>query len=287
MLTRFLFPELAISGAVVSLDVCWRELALGRGWSPVVLRLMGELSAVATLLAGQGKNAGRLTFQLKGDGSPDEKIARLVVDCQADETGALQLRGMAKAQVPAGFAGDAAALLTGGQLIMSLDLPEMKQPWQSVIPTQGRTLSDIFSHYMQQSAQREAAFFLAADARNAAGLWLQKMPEADALDADGFARLAQLAATLKDVELLTLPAETLLSRLFHEETCRVFAGQPVSFDRHEDWEKARGIVRSLGEAAAQQILDDEGEITLFDELSNQRYRFSPEAVAAIFAAPLQ
>jgi molecular chaperone Hsp33 len=38
-----------------------------------------------------------------------------------------------------------------------------------------------------------------------------------------------LADTIKDDELLTLDVETLLHRLFHEESLRLFDPEPVAF----------------------------------------------------------
>ncbi|MEW6253424.1 MAG: Hsp33 family molecular chaperone HslO, partial [Planctomycetota bacterium] len=84
----FLFEQLDVRGAWVQLGPAWREMTAGRAYPPPVLELLGQLAAVTTLIAANLKQAGRLTFQLHGNGA----ISMLVMDC--DEQ--LRLRGMAR-----------------------------------------------------------------------------------------------------------------------------------------------------------------------------------------------
>jgi molecular chaperone Hsp33 len=73
------------------------------------------------------------------------------------------------------------------------------------------------------------------------------MPDADSRDADGWQRITQLASTVKPAELLELDAESLLSRLFHEEIAshgiRLYDPLPVAYHCPEDWEKVRDIAQ--------------------------------------------
>ena len=59
-----------------------------------------------------------------------------------------------------------------------------------------------------------------------AGLFLQRLPQSEIEDED-WRRVCMLADTIKDEELLTLDVETLLHRLFHEESLRLFDPEPV------------------------------------------------------------
>ena len=187
---RFLLDELDIRGIVVRLGPAWRAMLEGRAYAPAVARTLGEMTAVTVALGGQMKAAGRLTFQLRGSGP----IQRLVIDCDAGQDD-LRLRGMATARnvvadQPAG------ELLGHGQLAMTLDLPEARQPFQSVVPLDGSSIAEIFEHYVAQSEQQPTRIVLAADDQHAAALFLQKLPDADRKDADGWTRVLHLAETV-------------------------------------------------------------------------------------------
>ena len=191
----FLFEQLDIRGMWVQLDQTWRDMIAGRDYAPATTTLLGEMAAVTALLAASLKQAGRLTFQLRGEGA----VKRLVMICNEQ----MQLRGMAhEAMALESSALD--ALLGEGFLTITLDAPDMRQPYQSQVPLQGDTLAAVFEHYLAQSEQQAARLWLAADAQNAAGLFLQVLPGAAARDEDGWNRVQILADTLKPDELLQL-----------------------------------------------------------------------------------
>ena len=278
---RFLFEHLDIRGAVVHLGDSWRQMQVDRNYPPTVAQLLGETAAVAALIAAQLKQPGRLTLQLRGNGP----IQLLIMDCNEQ----LQLRGMARSN-PVVLPAPVPELLgihQGAQLMLSLDLPEARHPWQSFVPLVGDSIAAIFEHYLEQSEQQPSRLFVSAGPRVAACLFLQKMPEADARDADGWHRITQLAATVKPAELLELDAEALLGRLFHEDMAshgvRVYDPLPVVYHCPEDWTKVRDVIRSLGRADAETILREHGEILIRDDICNHSYRFSAEDVAELFA----
>lgn len=271
---RFLFDDLDIRGAVVRLDVVWKKLMAGRNYPAPVVDLLGQMSATAVLLADNLKQPGRLTIQLRGNGP----VSLLVIDC--DEQ--LNLRCMAhhgEKVEPA----PAADLLGHGQLLLSLETQSMREPYQSVVPLDGETIAEIFQHYLQQSEQLASRFFLAASASGAAGLFVQKMPSTDQRDPDGWARIEALAATVRPDELLGLPADDLLTRLFHEETVRVFNPRPVTNDCPQDWGKVRNMLLALGREDVYGSLKENGAIVIHDELSNHEYRFSKADIDELFS----
>jgi molecular chaperone Hsp33 len=179
-------------------------------------------------------------------------------------------------------AGPAPELLGHGQLLLSLDLPSMREPYQSIVPLDGNSIAEIFEHYLKQSEQLPSRLFLAASAEGAAGLFLQKLPDADQRDPDGWSRIEALASTARAEELIALPAEALLTRLFHEETVRVFAAQTVIHDCPEDWEKVRSILLSLGRDEVDAALREHGEVVIKDDICNREYRFDGQAVEDLF-----
>lgn len=278
---RFLFEQLDIRGAIVHLGDAWQSMQAGRDYQPTVAQLLGETAAVTALIAGQLKQPGRLTLQLRGNGP----IQLLVLDCNEKR----QIRGMARSN-PVVLPAPVTELLganQGGQLMMSLDMPDARQPYQSFVPMVGTSIAEIFEHYLEQSEQQAARLFAMAGPKAAACLFLQKMPEADRRDPDGWHRISQLAGTVKAAELLDLDPASLLTRLFHEDMenhgLRLYDPLPVSYHCPEDWEKVGDMIRSLGKDDAESILAEHGEILIRDDICNRDYRFDPAAVAALFA----
>lgn len=270
---RFFFEALDIRGAFVQLNDVWREMQRDRAYAPRVRDVLGELAAISAIMTGNLKQPGRLTFQLQGNGP----LKLLVVDC----TEALNLRGYAKADETLSTASEA-ALLGSGRLLLTLDAPGLQQPYQSFVPLEGDTIAAIFQHYLVQSEQQPAALWLSANAHGAAGLFLQKLPDADRRDPDGWSRINQLADTVSGDELRTLDATTLLTRLFHEEEVRVFEARPVVHRWPVDPEKIDTMLRSLGRAEVESILAAEGIVEIHDDLSNHTYRYDADAVRKLF-----
>lgn len=270
---RFLFEQLDIRGAIVALGNAWHEMHAGRDDPPAITALLGELAAVAALIAGNLKTPGRITFQLRGHGP----VGLLMVDC--DEQ--LRLRGTVRS-------GDAAVppaptfreLLGDGQLVMTLH-GNIGDPWQSVVPLVGDDLAAVFEHYLAQSEQQPARLILSADEDFAGGLFLQKLPDADAKDSDGWNRLMHLAATLKPAELRE-PAATLLMRLFPEENIRLFDPRPVRHHCPRDEEKVLVMLKSLGRVEVEAALAELGELVVEDDVCRQTYRFGADVVPRLF-----
>jgi molecular chaperone Hsp33 len=270
---RFLFEGLDIRGALVQISQAWQAMHSGRGYTEASRRLLGELSAVTTIIACNLKTPGRLTFQIQGHGP----VRLAIVDC--DER--LRLRGMLKAPEQL-MSGTAPELLGDGRLVLTLDSNAATQPYQSIVPLKGDNLAQAFEHYLSQSEQAPARLWLSADQDRACGLFMQKLPGADARDPDGWNRLQQLAATLRPQEL-ALPAETLLTRLFPDEEIRLFDPRPVSYHCPRDEAKVLDMLRSLGREEIETTLAEHGEIVVHDDICNQEYRFTAEILELLYA----
>jgi len=269
----FLFERLDIRGAWVQLGPAWREMTAGRAYPEPVFELLGQLAAVTTLITANLKQAGRLTFQLRGAGA----VSLLVMDC--DEQ--LRLRGMARA-TPDVSAGSLPTLLGDGALTLTLDTAGMRQPYQSHVPLQGDTVAAAFEHYLAQSEQLPTRLWLAANHETAAGLFLQALPGAAARDADGWNRVQVLADTVRADELLDLGAIKLIERLFAEEDVRVYDPRPVSYFCPYDPDKIHSMLKSVGQAECEAIIAEQGEIRVHDDICNHEYVLDAAAVAALF-----
>lgn len=270
---RFLFEQLDIRGAQVSLGNAWHEMQAGRDDPPAVTAMLGELAAVTVLIAGNLKTPGRITFQLQGHGP----VSLLLVDC--DEQ--LQLRGTARSTADAvPPAPTFHELLGDGQLILTLQT-NIGDPWQSIVPLEGNSLTEVFEHYLAQSEQQPAKLCLTATPDFAGGLFLQKLPGADAKDADGWNRINHLAATLRPAEL-NQSAANLLMQLFPEEDIRLFDPRPVRYHCPRDEEKVLAMLKNLGRAEIEAALAAQGELVIDDDICRQQYRYGSDIVQRLF-----
>jgi molecular chaperone Hsp33 len=157
--------------------------------------------------------------------------------------------------------------------------------------------SDVLQHYMLQSEQLDTTLVLAADDTTAAGLLIQRLPikgegnlaaKASMEDEDeigkneDYNRISILAASLTPAELLRLDADTILRRLFWEESVVRFEPLTPSFACSCSRERVSNMIRSLGVAEAESILAERGEIEVGCDFCGQQYRYDPVDAAHIF-----
>lgn len=273
---RFLLEDLDIRGALVQLGPSWAAMNSQRDYAPPVRELLGEMAAVTALIGSNLKAPGRLSFQLQGHGP----VSMLVVDCNEE----LQLRGMARTSLNAAAEAHVAGigeLLGDGRLVLTLQSQTAQTPYQSVVPLAGNSVAAVFEHFLEQSEQQPARLWLAATENTACGLFLQKLPNADILDADGWDRIEALAATLRPEELL-LPPETLLTRLFNEESVRLYPPRNAAWHCPRDEEKVRNMLLSLGREEVEAMLADAEIIAVEDEICGHEYRFDAGILDELF-----
>lgn len=147
---------------------------------------------------------------------------------------------------------------------------------------------------MLQSEQLDTRLVLAADGQVAAGLLIQRLPvegegnlagrrrEDDIGISEGFNRVATLAATLTREELLQLPPERILHRLFWEETLRVFEPQVPRFACTCSRERVAGMLRSLGREDSDSLIAERGLVEVDCDFCGQPYRFDAIDIARVF-----
>ncbi|MDD4911045.1 MAG: Hsp33 family molecular chaperone HslO [Sideroxydans sp.] len=264
-LHRFLFEHLPIRGEIVRLDSVWQSVIERHDYPPVLKKLMGELCAAAVLLAATLKLQGSMVLQIHGKGA----VKLLVVEC----TGDLELRATAK------WEGDLAQgklqeLVGDGRFVITLDPKDGSQAYQGIVALEGDSIAEILENYMTRSEQLETRLWLASDDKQAAGVLLQKLPEkGEVLDEDAWDRATQLADTIKAEELLTLPAEEILHRLYHEEDIRLFEAQAIVFRCACSRNNVARMLQMLGREEVEAILDEQTQIEVHCEFCNQRYVF--------------
>ena len=321
-LHKFIFDGLPVRGSIVRLTDAWTEILARRqantatgAWPPPVAELLGEMAAAGCLMQSNIKFNGALVLQIFGDGPVKVAVAEVQHD--------LGLRATAKVVGDVGVDARLSDMVNAGnkgRCAITLDPKDKfpgQQPYQGVVPLHGdrreklEKLSEVLEHYMLQSEQLDTTLVLAADARVAAGLLIQRLPlegegnlagrnwgqipinklESDPNYADEiglnehYNRIAILAASLKREELLELDVDTILRRLFWEEKVLRFEPQTPRFACTCSRERVANMIRGLGLEEAQEIVAERGEIDVGCDFCGQQYRFDAIDAAQLFAAP--
>jgi molecular chaperone Hsp33 len=272
---RFLFEDLDIRGRLVCLTGSWQRMLDGRGYPQDIAALLGHTTALNVLLGANQKGTGRVTLQVQGSGP----VKLLVADCTAD----LKIRGMASYAAIEHQGISERRLLGDGRLAVTLEDVKSGRVYQSLVPLEGETLEQIFEHYLAQSEQVQAFLRLYADGGALCGLLLEKLPNADSRDPDGWNRVKHLAATLTLDETRDAQPYDLLTRVFPEELMRVFRLYPVEYHCPYDEQKVKDMLRGLGREEVEAILAEQGEVVIRNEMCNHEYRFDARAIAELFA----
>jgi molecular chaperone Hsp33 len=309
-LHKFLFEGLPVRGMLVRLTDGWQEALRRReaagAFEAPVRQLLGEMSAAGVLMQGNIKFNGAVVLQIFGDGpvkvavtevQPDlsfRTTAKLVGELPATDNGHLPLETM----VNVGGHGRCAITLDPKDRLPG------QQPYQGVVPLNGpdgalHRLSDVLEQYMLKSEQLETRLVLAANDEVAAGLLIQRVPlegkanlegtgtDMDPIEAnEHFNRIAYLASTLKQEELLTLDAPTILRRLFWEEDVRYFdplqGANGPRFACTCSRERVANMLKGLGQAEVDSIIAEQGQVEIGCDFCGQHYRFDPVDAAELF-----
>ena len=304
-LTRFLFEGLPVRGALVRLTGAWQEVLRRResvgAHPPAVRHLLGEMAAASLLMQSSIKFDGALVLQIHGDGP----VKLAVAEAQAD----LSFRTTAKVMGEVAESAGLEALLNvhgQGRCAITLDPRQRfpgQQPYQGVVPLHGdqreplQQVSQVLEHYMLQSEQLDTRLILAADDEVAAGLLIQRMPvqgeanleggrgrrnEDDIGLSEAYNRIAMLAATLTRAELLALPSERILHRLFWEESVRRFEPESPRFACTCSRDRVQGMLRGLGREESDSLIAERGEVEVGCEFCGLQYRFDAVDVGEMF-----
>ncbi len=80
-----------------------------------------------------------------------------------------------------------------------------------------------------------------------------------------------------------LDAGQLLHRLFHEETLELFTQDQVDYECKKDRKRFEKIIFDLGEQDARNLLEEQGEISIHNEICNEHLFFNKQDLDRIFS----
>lgn len=303
----FMCDGAPVRGEIVSIGSAWEAVLERRNDPPAVRRILGDFVGAATLLSASLKFDGTLIIQAQSKGP----IQLLVVECKSD----LSMRATVKLSVEASeIAVDAtlADLLdvsNSGRLVITLDPADREPgqpPYQGIVALQDHqgsvikpvtSAAEAIALYMQNSEQLDTRIWLASSDTHVGGLLLQRLPNSGGhahLDpqvaVEGWSRIQTLGETITDEELLTLPPETILRRLFLEESTengvRSFPPRPIRFSCRCSRTKVADILRMLGEEEVQSILAEQGAVETVCDFCAKPYRFDAVDCLQVFKTDL-
>ncbi|MDO9366250.1 MAG: Hsp33 family molecular chaperone HslO [Methylotenera sp.] len=285
-LQRFVFENTPVRGNLVNLTTTF-QLALNKQSLPAGLRrALGELMAASALLTATLKMNGSLVLQIQSKGL----LKLLVVECNSD----FGIRATAKWTGEVNDQQSLFDLIEHGQFMITLDPKDGGQAYQGIVPLEGDNISAILENYMLRSEQIDTRIWLCCDGNSAAGMLLQKLPdtmnqetqsqEHSDHDLDIWNRVGHLASTITDDELLNLPTETLLKRLFHEEDIRLFDASHTAFFCSCSRESVANMLRMLGNDELNSIIEEQGKIEVNCDFCNTHYKFDKIDAAQLLVA---
>ncbi len=301
-----MFEASLVRGEIVRLNKAWKTIQERRQYPEVINRHLGEMVAAGALLSATLKFDGTLILQAQGTGP----VRLLVVECTAD----LKVRATIKLNpnidtnnIPSNASLSDLINPDGkGMLVITLDpskQQEGQQAYQGIVPLIDgdkpiETIAQAIMVYMRNSEQLQTHIWLASNSEYCAGILLQRLPkvggklvddsksEEDLVD--DWNRLQMLANTTSNDELLSTSPETMMRRLFQEESewqgVRSFPLRSVAFDCQCSRKRVGNMLLMLGIEEVESILAEQGKVETECDFCGQHYHFDPVDCAQLFKA---
>ncbi|WP_051328623.1 Hsp33 family molecular chaperone HslO [Geminicoccus roseus] len=284
----FQLDRTGLRGRFVRLGPALDEILERHAYPDSVARALGELVLLASALAGELKFEGSFSLQVRGKGP----VTLMVADC----TNAGIVRGYVAfgTNVPP-QAGEIGELCGEGLLAVTLDQSAVGgETQQGIVELEGATLTDCMLTYFQRSQQIRTGMRFALR-RDAAGAWrgggivVQALPEEGGnapignADEDGWRRAMVLLGTVTEDELVgpELDVDTVLHRLFHEESVRVYPVIPLSHGCRCSAERFASILRGFTADEVEEMRQEDGSIAATCQFCSRTYRFDQDMVDSI------
>ena len=262
ILRRFLFEDSGVRGEWVKLTTSWQAAKQHQQGPQNAQLQLGQALAAVVMLSATVKFNGSMILQAQGDGDFKALVAQSTHD--------RKIRGLIRSNdhIPEG---SLESMFGQGQLVLTIE-PDNAQPYQGIVPLQGRNLATALQTYFEQSEQIKTRLWLFANETHAGGLLLQELPSQNSNETD-WERIGILAATVTEQELLELDCENLLYRLFNEEKVRLFDAEAVEFQCACSRPRIERTLRAMGREELEDILQERGTIQVSCEFCSEQYLF--------------
>ena len=272
----FLFNDTPIRGKLVHTSDSYLAILKKQQYHPKIQLLLGEFLCAAALLSSTLKFDGKLTLQIKSEGT----LKLLIAECEIQQ----YLRAIARTN---GELTESSELLNNMQLAITIK-PRRGKQYQGIVNTEEQSLAKSLERYFSQSEQLPTRLWLACDGKTASGLLLQKLPQEkngitdEKAPLENWNRLCILADTCTPEELLSLNTETLLHRLYHDEKYQIFAPSPLAFRCQCSRERSSNALLMLGQVDALKLAAERPEVTIDCQFCHQTYTYNRTDIRSLF-----
>ncbi|MBI1407529.1 MAG: Hsp33 family molecular chaperone [Caulobacter sp.] len=280
-----------VRGRITRLGASIDEVLTRHAYPEPVANLLGEICALAALVGSSLKFDGRLIVQAQGDGP----VSFAVCDYDTDGTfrGYCRFDAERVAEASQGFVRPGARTLLGeGLFIMTVDQGSDMDRYQGITQIEGETLALCAEQYFAQSEQVPTRIRLAVGQVDsgggptwrAGGLMIQNIAEDAARGSteDAWFRAQALFQTTGEDELIdpTVPAETLLWRLFNEDGVRLFEPLALKTFCRCSEERIATVIDSFSDEERAEMVEPDGKIHVTCEYCNRVYALGVGEVPA-------
>ncbi|MDC9515437.1 Hsp33 family molecular chaperone HslO [Pseudoalteromonas sp. CST5] len=276
LLHRYLFDKLDVRGELVQIEHAYNEMIANHNYPEPVKALLGELLVATCLLTATLKFEGEIAVQLQGDGP----VKYAVINGDDKQN----MRGIARMQSE--VSGSTVKELVGKGYMVITITPTKGERYQGIVPLEHDTLSKCIESYFEQSEQLKTRLWFATDTTEgkakACGLFLQVLPVDKQKSINDFTHLEALSDTIKREELLELDANTVLTRLYHEDNPRVFDPQAITFKCGCSREKTITALVNVGQQALLDDVAENGAVNISCHYCLKEYVFDEQDVKNIF-----
>jgi molecular chaperone Hsp33 len=271
-LQRFMFEHASIRGEIVHVKDVYQTIMQQRPYPPAVRTMLAEALMACILLTGSIKFEGEINLQFHGD----ERLPLIIVQCD----NLLNVRACAKFKKSDDV--DYTQAFMSGQMSLSIHQYKNTQTYQSIVPISTVSMAENLAHYFAQSEQIPSKVWLAIGKEHASGMILQLLPGQNSLQREQFWEYAvHIGQTITEKELLELDNQTILHRLYHETVLRLYDARSIRFKCRCNQAKMQQVLKVLGEAEIQQLLQETGHVEVYCDFCNHRYVFDPIDVAML------
>ncbi len=276
---RFVFDNIDARGCYVRLQNTVSQIQATHYYPDNLAVVLNQFALAAVLLRDSIKINGAITIQLRSRGA----IKLIMADCLDDG----RVRAIAEYESKTLVADaqlDLSAMHAGAVLAITIT-PDEGERYQSIVPIEQPDLQGCLEEFFARSEQLPSWFSLNADRESAVGIALHALPQqvvhGNSRHEAGFAALESLLKTVQLPEALSSTSGELLSRLFHDQSCRLFASMALQFGCICSAQKSLQAIRSLGEKDVRELVDEQkqqGHDTLVVDchFCFQRYEFDIE-----------
>ena len=271
----FTITERHARGRVVRLGPVLDRVLAAHAYPPAIAALLAEALTLCALMGSTLKDsAGQLTMQTRAESGV---VQLLVCDYRGGELrGYIEYDAERLAEAPENPS--LFALFGKGYLAITFDLATTGERYQGIVPLDGDTLTGAAERYFVQSEQIPTLLRVGAVRQPdgtlvSGGILLQHLPDGEEgrerlhvrLDHPEWEHVAALGETIGADELAdpTLPLETLVWRLFNEESeVRVLPGTTLSRGCRCTTEHILGVLAKFGVEERREMADEHGVIAV-------------------------